>query len=84
MMIISGRRVTTTRVIMKMSIRATRVTTVMKNITDTMRTTARKVVTMMESTGVTIKVTDTKFFNCHLVAIAIFFMPIVYSLKDVM
>jgi hypothetical protein len=72
---------------MRMSIRATRVTTVMKNITDTMRTTARRVVTTMASTGDTTKVMDTKFFKCPLVAIAIFqvlfFMPTVYSRKHV-
>jgi hypothetical protein len=61
-----------TRVIMRMTIRASRDIMVTRNIMDIMRTTARRAVTMEGKTGATAKDMDTKFFSCHVVTTVIF------------
>jgi uncharacterized membrane protein len=72
---------------MRMSIRASRDIMVTRNITDIMRTTARRAVTMEGNIGATAKVMDTKFFSYHVVTIAIFQIlistSVLYSLEHV-
>jgi hypothetical protein len=56
---------------MKMNIRDTRDTMVTRSTMGTMTTTARRVVTTEESTGVTAKVTDIKVSKYHVITITI-------------